>query len=43
MKELSTLALIGLGLVVGIPTGAYLQYRKKFIDNYFEKFKNKKK
>jgi len=43
MKELSSLALIALGLVVGIPAGAYLQYRKKIIDNYFEKLKNKKK
>ncbi len=41
MKEMSTLALIGLGLVIGIPVGAFLQYKKHIIDEFINKLKKK--
>ena len=43
MKELSTLALVGLGLVVGIPLGAFLQYKKRIIDDFINKLKKEGK
>ena len=41
MKELSTLALIGLGLVIGIPFGAFLQYKQRTLENFINKLKSK--
>ena len=41
MKELTDIALVALGLVVGVVIGQLLQYNKKRIENFINKLKKK--
>lgn len=41
MKTLTDIGLVALGLVVGIPVGACLQYNKHRIEDFINKLKKK--
>ena len=41
MKPVTAIWLVALGLVVGIPVGAFLQYKQRTLEKFINKLKSK--